>query len=306
MRRPRPRPPQSVGAVELFVSPDGRDSWPGTESRPFATLERAQRAVRARTAGMRSDIIVSLRGGTYRLRKPLRFSAAAGDSGQNGHRVIYQAYGDGTPAHERVVISGGRRVTGWRRAGNVDGAWRANVGDLETRQLFVDGKRARRTALGRGLPGKAISVPRGYATRNTVPQSWQHPEDMELVFNGGKGGLPYSEARCGVSRIRGDAEWSLIDRRRAVLQQSQEGLRRGCSGADARRTHGRREQPQPAPQAEVAGTSIVPGRAAMFCTTCPAGGRIRGRCRSSPRSWSGCSWAKGRPPPRFTTWHSGG
>ena len=203
-------PTPSVRAVELFVSPDGRDSWPGTKSRPFATLERAQRAVRARTAGMRSDIIVSLRGGTYRLRKPVRFSPAAGDSGQNGHRVIYRAYGDGTPAHERVVISGGRRVTGWRRAGNVDGAWRANVGDLETRQLFVDGKRARRTALGRGLPGKAISVPRGYATRNTAPQSWQHPEDMELVFNGGNAGLPYSEARCGVSRIRGDAEWSLI------------------------------------------------------------------------------------------------
>ena len=201
---------QPVGAVELFVSPGGRDSWPGTKRRPFATLERAQRAVRSRTAGMRSDIVVSLRGGTYRLRRPLRLSAAAGDSGQNGHRVIYRAYGDGTPARERVVISGGRRVTGWRRAEDVDGAWRADVGDLETRQLFVDGRRAQRTARGRGLPGKAIRVPTGYATRTTVPQSWRHPEDIELVFNGAKGGLPYSEARCGVARIRGDAEWSLI------------------------------------------------------------------------------------------------
>jgi hypothetical protein len=82
---------QSVGAVELFVSPGGRDSWPGTKSRPFATLQRAQRAVRSRTARMSSDIVVSLRGGTYRLRRPLRLSAAGGDSGENGHRVIYQA-----------------------------------------------------------------------------------------------------------------------------------------------------------------------------------------------------------------------
>jgi hypothetical protein len=203
-------PANSVSAVELFVSPDGRDRWPGTQSRPFATLERAQRAVRARTATMRSDIVVNLRGGTYRLREPLRLSSEAGDSGEHGHRVYYQAYGYGTPAHERVVISGGHRVTGWRRAADVDGAWRADVGDLETRQLFVDGRRARRTALGRGLPGEAIRVRTGYATRNTAPQSWRHPEDIELVFNGGKGGLPYSEARCGVSRIRGDAEWSLI------------------------------------------------------------------------------------------------
>jgi hypothetical protein len=50
----------------------------------------------------------------------------------------------------------------------------------------------------------------GYATRSTVPQSWRRPKDIELVFNGSKGGLGYSEARCGVSRIRGDAKWSLI------------------------------------------------------------------------------------------------
>jgi hypothetical protein len=202
--------PAQSGAVELFVSPSGKDSWPGTRSQPFASLRRAQRAVRARTAAMGSDVVVNLRGGTYRLRRPLRLSAAAGDSGANGHRVIYQAYGYGTAARERVVISGGRRVTGWRRSEKVKGAWRADVGELETRQLFVDGRRARRSALGRGLPGKAIRVRTGYATRNTVPQFWRRPEDMELVFNGGKGGVQYSEARCGVSRIRGDREWSLI------------------------------------------------------------------------------------------------
>jgi hypothetical protein len=138
---------------------------------------------------MSSDIVVSLRGGRYRLRRPLHLSAAAGDSGENGHRVIYQAYGYGTGAREGVVISGGGRVTGWRRAEKVKGAWRAAVGALETRQLFVDGRRARRTALGRGLPGKAIRVRTSYATRSTVPQSWRRPEDMEVVFNSAKSGF---------------------------------------------------------------------------------------------------------------------
>jgi hypothetical protein len=218
-------PAQSVGVVELFVSPTGRDSWPGTKSRPFATLKRAQRAVRGQTAGMSSnDIVVNLRGGTYGLRRPLRLSGTAGDSGQNGRAVVYQAYGYGTGAQELVVISGGRRVTGWRRAENVQGAWRANVGDLEARQLFVDGRRARRTALGRGLPGNAIRVGTGYATRSTVPRSWRHPEDIELrvqrrrgraaVFGGPLWCLPHPRLRAV----------ELDHRRRAVLEQSQEGI----------------------------------------------------------------------------------
>jgi Right handed beta helix region len=189
--------PARAHSEELFVSTSGRDSWPGTERRPFATLERAQRAARAYT-----DVVVNVREGTYRLSRPWRLSAR--DSG-----VIYQAYGYGTPARERVVISGGRRITGWRRAGN--GGWRASVGDLETRQLFVDGRRARRTSLGRGLPGRAIRVPAGYATRSLVPASWRRPGDIELVFNGTKAGLAYSEARCGVARIRSDGKWSLIE-----------------------------------------------------------------------------------------------
>jgi Right handed beta helix region len=201
----------SAGDGQLYVAPWGRDSWPGTVERPFATPARAQRAVRTRTAQMDADIVVNLRGGTYSLTEPLLFSAAAGDAGAGGHSVIYQAYGYETARQEVPVVSGGRRVTGWRPAKDVHGTWRADVGDLETRQLFVDGRRAKRTALGRGLPGKAIMLPTGYATRSTVPQTWKRPADMELVFNGGKAGLPYSEARCGVKRIRGDAVWSVID-----------------------------------------------------------------------------------------------
>ncbi|MEO3750709.1 right-handed parallel beta-helix repeat-containing protein [Streptomyces sp. B6B3] len=198
------------GPEQLYVAPWGDDSWPGTADRPFATPEAAQRAVRERTADMDADVVVNLRGGTYSLTEPLDFSAAAGDGGTGGHDVVYQAYGYGTPQQESVTLSGGREVTGWQPATEVAGAWRADVGDLETRQLFVDGRRAPRTALGGGLPGEAIRMPEGYAVQNTAPQSWERPEDMELVFNGAAEGLPYSEARCGVAGIAGDAEWTLI------------------------------------------------------------------------------------------------
>jgi hypothetical protein len=97
-------------AQHLYVAQWGKDSWPGTASRPFATLDQAQRAVRAKTAQMESDLVVNVRRGTYSLTAPLRMSERAGDSGSNDHRVIYQAYGYGTSRQEPVTISGGRTV----------------------------------------------------------------------------------------------------------------------------------------------------------------------------------------------------
>ena len=80
----------------------------------------------------------------------------------------------------------------------VEGAWQADVGDLETRQLFVAGRRAQRArAWVAAFRARRSALPSGFATRSTVPSSWYRPGDMELVFNGGEGELPYSEARCG-------------------------------------------------------------------------------------------------------------
>ncbi|MFF7258752.1 right-handed parallel beta-helix repeat-containing protein [Streptomyces sp. NPDC008159] len=181
-------------AAQLYVATWGDDDWPGTIDRPFATPARAQRAVRARTAGMASDIVVNLRDGTYRLPAPLRMTGD--DSGRGGHRVVYQAYGFGTPEQEKVTLSGGRPVTGWRPDPEREGVWRADVGGLETRQLYVDGRRAARAGLGSGLPGELRTTATGYTTTSAIPRSWRHPEDLELVYR-----FDYVEGRCGVADI---------------------------------------------------------------------------------------------------------
>ncbi|TDD72822.1 right-handed parallel beta-helix repeat-containing protein [Actinomadura rubrisoli] len=183
------------GSEQLYVAPWGKDSWPGTADRPFATPARAQQAVRAKTPRMTSDIVVNLRAGTYALTAPLKMSASAGDSGRNGHRVVYQAYGYGTGAQERVTLSGGRAVSGWRTD---RGIWRADVGELDTRQLFVNGRRAGRTSMGAGLPGKVTKTKSGYVTDSAAPLSWKRPQDIELVYTLATG---YSEGRCGVAGI---------------------------------------------------------------------------------------------------------
>jgi hypothetical protein len=84
---------------------------------------------------MSGDIVVNLRGGTYPLTSTVDFTSA--DSGSNGHSVIYKAYGSETP-----VVTSGKTISGWTSAGN--GQYKASVGALDFRQLYVNGTRATR------------------------------------------------------------------------------------------------------------------------------------------------------------------
>ncbi|HZV75857.1 MAG TPA: right-handed parallel beta-helix repeat-containing protein [Conexibacter sp.] len=191
-------------ATQLYVATWGQDSWPGTKNLPFRTVARAQQRVRALTAGMHADVVVNLRGGTHTLSAPLQLSAA--DSGRNGHRVVYQAYGYGTHHEEDAVVSGGQEISGWTLVDRAKNIWRAPAGDLETRQLYVDGRRATRATLAGGIPGNVTATADGYTTDSTAPQSWQKPQDMELVYLG----YDWAEARCGIASITGDAHSTTI------------------------------------------------------------------------------------------------
>ena len=112
-----------------FVSPAGDDQNPGTLNKPFATLQRAQQAVRLK----RGEVF--LRGGTYYLPEPLVFTAQ--DSGTKAVPVIFQNYRD-----EKPVLSGGVRLANlaWRPYTN--GIFQTQVpDDLQTEEMFVNGER---------------------------------------------------------------------------------------------------------------------------------------------------------------------
>ena len=77
-------------AADFHVAPNGNDADPGTKEKPFATPTRAMQAVRALVSGgLKTDVRVVLRGGTYALGAPLVFTSA--DSGTADHAVIYSA-----------------------------------------------------------------------------------------------------------------------------------------------------------------------------------------------------------------------
>ncbi|MFD6562579.1 RICIN domain-containing protein [Micromonospora profundi] len=127
--------PASAAVQQTFyVAPDGNDANPGTIGSPFRTVQRARDVVRTVNASMTGDINVYLRGGTYPIGSTVEFGAA--DSGTNGFRVAYAAYGN-----ERPVLDGGVQVTGWtQHSGNI---WKAPLDRAnKLRTLYVNDKRA--------------------------------------------------------------------------------------------------------------------------------------------------------------------
>ncbi|MCB9852694.1 MAG: hypothetical protein H6819_06335 [Phycisphaerales bacterium] len=131
----------NAAVVQFYISPDGDDANPGSIDLPFATLHRAQAAVRSRLAGeIDDDVWVYLRDGVYRIESPVEFGIV--DSPPPGRIVHYAAY-----PGERPVISGGRAIDGWTE--QADGTWTTIVpgvvaGEWAFRELFVNGRRRQR------------------------------------------------------------------------------------------------------------------------------------------------------------------
>ena len=124
---------QLLAAGEFHVSLQGDDANPGTQAKPFATLQRAQQA--ARKAAGREAVTVLVRSGTYYLPETWVFTAA--DSGTQAAPLVYQAY-----AGEQPVISGALRLPKLKWQPCKDGILQAAVPEgFVTDQLFINGER---------------------------------------------------------------------------------------------------------------------------------------------------------------------
>lgn len=141
-----PNRPAPVPLI-LHVSPSGSDEGDGSAARPFASLARAQQAVR--TLNHDHDVTVSLAQGVYRLTAPLRFNAR--DGGQNGYTVRWE----GAPGL-RTMLSGGAPVTGWSQVDKQRNIWMARVPvGMDPRQLSVAGRLVQRASV--EIPRSAVA-----------------------------------------------------------------------------------------------------------------------------------------------------
>ena len=176
--------------TEFFVALAGSDTNSGTKDQPFATIAKARDAVRQLiAAGLKSDITVHLRDGTYRLSQTLSFGPE--DSGNEQHSISYAAF-----PGETVVISGGRPISGWKKGpGEV---WMATVagvkeGQWSFRHLFVKDRRAVRArtpnqeVLDWQLKGADLAADLSRYTL-TLPSgllgNWSNPTDIEIMVIG--------------------------------------------------------------------------------------------------------------------------
>jgi len=161
----------------FYVSPRGNDNHDGSAASPFATLPRAQRAIREKKSGS-VPIKVVLLEGTYYLDTPLTFGPE--DSGAETTPVVYAA-----EPGRRVTLSGGRRLTcQWVQYKN--GIMMAKVPKgLDFTQLFVDGKRqirARYPNYDASLPGKSGYIEAAGPISAGIPNPYAGP-DEDMTFS---------------------------------------------------------------------------------------------------------------------------
>ena len=129
-------------AAQLFVALNGDDANPGTEAKPFATLERARDEVRrlklkANGSEPAEGITVELRGGVYELARP--FELTEEDGGTEAAPIVYRS----RPG-ESVRLVGGRVVTGWKPVtdpaalARIDESAREHVRWVDLKALGID------------------------------------------------------------------------------------------------------------------------------------------------------------------------
>lgn len=137
----------------FYVAPNGNDAWSGLKKTPegahgdgpFATVQRAQEAVRAlRKRGDTQAVTVRLRGGTYALQSPLILTPE--DSGASETATTTYAAMPG----EKPILSGGMRITGWKR--DAQGRWQTTLPEVQKgawyfSQLFAGEQRRFRPRL---------------------------------------------------------------------------------------------------------------------------------------------------------------
>ncbi|MBI3463979.1 MAG: DUF4038 domain-containing protein [Planctomycetes bacterium] len=199
--------PLLAAEVSLHVAPRGSDQAAGDAAMPLATPHAAT----ARLAGVAkdspdADVRVLLHSGVYRIEHPLVI-----------HREQVPSRGSLTFAAvsgERVVISGGRRITGWTV--NDDNSWSVSVpaaaeGEWTFRELFVDGQRRPRARHPSLVVLTALllawSVTLNAADESTPPNPLTDAEKQAgwtLLFDGQTLTGPNERSATGQSRQPGD------------------------------------------------------------------------------------------------------
>jgi hypothetical protein len=181
----------AAGSIYFYVSPSGSDSYVGSNTRPFKTIQKAHDVVRTINKNMAGDIAVILKTGTYQLNQPLTFGAE--DSGTNGYNIIYKA-----DVGAKVIVSGGRRLGRWSLFDGSKNIYRVWFGKTSYPREFYNGDTRATRARSLDDPTGFTRTETGYTTTDLTLQNLKNISDLEIVSTN-----DWKSFRCGVSSIVG-------------------------------------------------------------------------------------------------------
>lgn len=181
---------------------DGSDDNDGRKNAPFKTIGRARKAVREVNSDMKGNIYIFLKSGNHVLDKTLTLDAD--DSGTNGFNIIYTSYGDGNA----TIAGSASKVLDWSLYDEEKGIYRASVGAVNTRSMYVNGVRAVRAKSSGALERYSVNLNSEYQAMTT--SKWlldlTNIEDAELVHNG----TYYTNHRIFVGGLKEDGDYVKI------------------------------------------------------------------------------------------------
>lgn len=138
-----------MNAQTIYVAPNGKDSWPGTEKKPVASFEKAQQLARKYSAD--ENVKVIFEDGIYYLPKTVQFTSE--DNREYPTKVTYCAKNEG-----KAIISGGKELhLKWEKGS--DGIYTAYLpNDISIDQLYINGVRQRMARYPNAEPGSGKNV----------------------------------------------------------------------------------------------------------------------------------------------------
>ncbi|WP_277015556.1 right-handed parallel beta-helix repeat-containing protein [Flavobacterium lindanitolerans] len=160
--------------TNIYASPNGPNTNDGLSVGTAVNLQKAKDIARniISNGPLTGDVIINILPGEHILNQTLVFDST--DSGNNGHYIIYKSYSSESP-----VISGGQKITGWSIYDRDKNIWKASIGNLYSRQLYVNGIKAVRARSNDNF--NIYETKTGYFSTCNDFSNWGNIQDLEIV-----------------------------------------------------------------------------------------------------------------------------